>query len=550
MGQVYRARDPRLGREVAIKVLPAEWSSDPSRVKRFDQEARAASALNHPNIVTVYDTGSSNGVAWIAMEQVEGSTLRELVNGPLETKRLLAIATQVADGLARAHEAGIVHRDLKPENVMVTKDGLVKILDFGLAKLTSTGSGSDEVSKLPTMSGRLRASSWARSATCHPKRPPVNGSTSGRISSRWLDSLRDGDRQARLPEEDRDRHAGRDSERGAGADRREPSPDPRTTTLDGRALPGQGSPTSILLDRRPRTNLATLRDHLSEVPNGDAPVRPEPSRSRRGAISAIVGLALVAAALAGWAIARRFPEASAPPTFHRLTFRKGLVGNARFAPDGQTVVYDARWQGEPHQLYLTRTDSPESKPFEFEGTIQSISHSGELAITQKDNTLATVSMAGGVPRPLVENVYYESGSADWTPDGKRLLVVRNVGGDWRGVRLEFPVGTVLASPLVLAARFSPDGKAIAFFKYIQAEQRVALAIVGRTASPSGFWPAGSSAGTAFHAGRRAARRSGSRPPAEETCRRSGRSTWPASCAWSHACRATSSWTTLRLTAVF
>ena len=191
----------------------------------------------------------------------------------------------------------------------------------------------------------------------------------------------------------------------------------------------------------------------------------------------------MAAALAGWAIERRFPEAPTAPTFRRLTFRKGLVGNARFAPDGQTVVYDARWQGEPHRLYLTRTDSSESKPFEFEGSIHSISHSGELAIVQKDDTLATVSMAGGVPRPLVENVYNDTGSADWTPDGKRLLVVRNVGSDRRGLRLEFPIGTVLASPVVLAARFSPDGKTIAFFKYIQAEQRVALAIVGTNREP-------------------------------------------------------------------
>ena len=123
-------------------------------VKRFEKEARSASALNHPNIVTVYDAGSFDGVSWIAMEKVDGETLRKLVSGgAVPIKKLLPIATQIADGLAQAHEAGIVHRDLKPENVMVTKDGLVKILDFGLAKLTSTGSGSDEGSKLPTMSG-------------------------------------------------------------------------------------------------------------------------------------------------------------------------------------------------------------------------------------------------------------------------------------------------------------------------------------------------------------------------------------------------------------
>src|SRR6266566_3072851 len=154
MGEVWRARDTRLSREVAIKVLPADVSSDPSRLKRFEKEARSASALNHPNIVTIYEIGSSDSISYIAMERVDGKTLRELLfGGALPIKKLLPIAVQIADGLAKAHEAGIVHRDLKPENVMVTKDGLVKILDFGLAKLTSSMSGSDEGSHLPTETG-------------------------------------------------------------------------------------------------------------------------------------------------------------------------------------------------------------------------------------------------------------------------------------------------------------------------------------------------------------------------------------------------------------
>src|SRR6266480_339912 len=120
MGEVWRARDTRLGREVAIKVLPRELAADQDRLRRFEKEARSASALNHPNIVTIYDIGSADSVSYIAMERVEGSTLRELlVAGPLSVKKLLQISTQVADGLAEAHEAGIVHRDLKPENVMV-----------------------------------------------------------------------------------------------------------------------------------------------------------------------------------------------------------------------------------------------------------------------------------------------------------------------------------------------------------------------------------------------------------------------------------------------
>jgi len=154
MGEVYRARDSRLGREVAIKVLPSALGSDPERLKRFEREARSASSLNHPNIVTIYDIGSENAVSYIAMELVQGEPLRAaLTDGALPVKRLLQIGAQIAEGLARAHAAGIVHRDLKPENVMVTEDGLVKILDFGLAKLTQPEGSSGGTTMAPTVSG-------------------------------------------------------------------------------------------------------------------------------------------------------------------------------------------------------------------------------------------------------------------------------------------------------------------------------------------------------------------------------------------------------------
>src|SRR6266540_3856956 len=140
MGEVYRATDTKLGRNVAIKVLPNAAASDPERRQRFEQEARSASALNHPNILTVHDIGEADGTVYIAMELVEGKTLRELVASgePLPTKKLLDFAVQISEGLAKAHTAGIVHRDLKPENLMISRDGFVKILDFGLAKLTET----------------------------------------------------------------------------------------------------------------------------------------------------------------------------------------------------------------------------------------------------------------------------------------------------------------------------------------------------------------------------------------------------------------------------
>ena len=141
MGEVFRARDLRLGREVAIKLLPPAMAAHPSRVRRFEQEARASSALNHPHILTVYDVGTADSRLFIVMELVEGKTLRDvLAAGPPSVRRTLDMAVQMASGLAKAHGAGIVHRDLKPENVMVTRDGFVKVLDFGLAKLAADDS--------------------------------------------------------------------------------------------------------------------------------------------------------------------------------------------------------------------------------------------------------------------------------------------------------------------------------------------------------------------------------------------------------------------------
>ena len=186
MGEVYRARDERLSRSVALKVLPGEVSADKSRLERFEKEARAASSLNHPNIVTIYDIGSSESLAYIAMELVEGRTLRELlVSGPIALRRFLSLAAQTADGLAKAHAAGIVHRDLKPENLMVTKDSFVKILDFGLAKLVPAGFESSEGSHLATVT-----------------RGTEPGTPCGKRSISWINSrrMRQGSVRPRWPD--------------------------------------------------------------------------------------------------------------------------------------------------------------------------------------------------------------------------------------------------------------------------------------------------------------------------------------------------------------
>src|SRR5438067_9699385 len=149
MGEVYRAHYTRLKRDVALKVIPAAFASDPERLARFEQEARAAAALNHPNILAVFDIGTHAGAPYIVSELLEGDTLRAKIGG-LGVRKAIDYAIQIANGLATAHDKGIVHRDLKPENIFVTADGRVKILDFGLAKLTQVEPSLAGASVLPT----------------------------------------------------------------------------------------------------------------------------------------------------------------------------------------------------------------------------------------------------------------------------------------------------------------------------------------------------------------------------------------------------------------
>src|SRR5882724_3382964 len=151
MGEVYRARDPRLGRDVAIKVLPVSFAADTDRLRRFEQEARAVAALNHPNILAIYDIGTREGAPFIISELLEGESLRKrLSGGALPVRKAIEYAVQMAHGLAAAHEKGIVHRDLKPENIFVTRDGRIKILDFGLAKLTQPEETKGQQTGMPT----------------------------------------------------------------------------------------------------------------------------------------------------------------------------------------------------------------------------------------------------------------------------------------------------------------------------------------------------------------------------------------------------------------
>ncbi|MGH9364472.1 MAG: serine/threonine-protein kinase, partial [Thermoanaerobaculia bacterium] len=361
MGEVYRAKDLRLGREVALKVLPQELSENADRLARFEQEARSASALNHPNIVTIHEIGRAGDTSYIAMELVDGKTLRELgAPGAMPVRKVLAAAAQAAEGLSKAHGAGIVHRDLKPENLMVSKDGFVKILDFGLAKLTEPESGG--ISAMPTV-GKPETRPGTVMGTVGYMSPEQAG---GQPLDFRSDQFSLGSILYELLSGEKAFARKTAAETMSAIIREEPEP-------LSKLQPSTPLPLRWIVDRclakDPEEryastrdlarDLAGVRDHVSEIGSGGEVLVAARGRPRllRAALPAVV----VAAALAaGYLAARGLAKRSAAPSFHRLTFRPGMVGNARFAPDAQTVVYGATWEGEREiVLYQTRPESPE-----------------------------------------------------------------------------------------------------------------------------------------------------------------------------------------------
>lgn len=498
MGEVWRARDTRLGREVAIKVLPEELSADSGRLRRFEKEAQAASALNHPNIITVYDVGSSGPTSYIAMELVEGVTLRQLLaEGSMSLKKLLAIASQIAEGLAKAHGVGIVHRDLKPENVMVTRDGFAKILDFGLAKLAH-----------PEMDG---AGSQIMTLTRGTEPGVVMGTVAymspeqalGKALDFRSDQFSFGSMLYEMVTGRKafDRASG--PETMAAIIREEPEP------LSASA-PATPVPLRWIVERclakDPEERYASTRDLAPDlsrlragVSEASAPGLLAAPAPRRGLKPWLVpvAVALLAGAAIGVLVTRRGPDPAAD--YHAVTFRRGTVGRARFAPDGQTIVYGAEWEGRPTELYSTRADSPEARTLIPNADVASISSSGKMAVTIFQDparpTVAEMSLAGGAPRGIVEGVW----QADWTPDGQKLAVIRKN-------KLEFPVGKVFGAATegmsLASIRFSPDGRQIAAVENLRSESEGASLVVfdvpsGKKRTVSSGWGF-ASPGLAWH----------------------------------------------------
>jgi serine/threonine protein kinase/Tol biopolymer transport system component len=482
MGEVYRAKDARLGRDVAIKVLPASYSADADRLRRFEQEARAAGILNHPNITAVYDIGAHDGAPYVVQELLEGETLRsDLAGGKFSARKAIDYALQIVHGLAAAHEKGIVHRDLKPENIFVTNDGRVKILDFGLAKLTHTEEKGAQTSVQTATQGTEPGVVLGTLGYMSPEQ------VRGRSADARSDIFSFGAILYEMLSGKRAFHGDSAADTMSAILKEDP---PDLSLTNQNVPPALERIIRHCLEKNPERRFHSAHDLAFDIEalSGLSTPRLEPSTSRLSVRmpSRVMGAALLAmlavGLFAGWMIWRRAPES--PLTFRRLTFRRGPVSSARFAPDGLTVVYSASWDGarEP-QLFSTRVESLESVRLTLpDGKVEAISRASEMLLLKPSQfatgyaaigTLSQASVSGSASRELLEDV----ADADWSPDGARLAVVR--APQWR-YRLEFPAGKVLyeTTGYISHPRVSPRGNAIAFLDHpVFGDDRGAVAII-------------------------------------------------------------------------
>jgi hypothetical protein len=472
MGEVYRAKDPRLGREVAIKVLPASFSKDPDRLRRFEHEARAAGVLNHPNITAVYDIGSVEGSPYVVSELLEGETLRSrLATGALSTRKALDYAIQIARGLAAAHEKGIVHRDLKPENLFVTKDGRVKILDFGLAKLKQPESGEELKTDIPT--GTVGTEPGVVLGTMGYMSPEQ---VRGRPADYRSDLFAFGAILFEMLSGQRAFRGDTAADTMSAILTKEP-PDLSATNRD--IHPGLDRIVRHCLEKNPEERFHSAHDLAFDLEalSGISAASAAAARTailptkRRVPLLALVAIAGSAALLfAGILIGKKLGF-QPTPSFHQLTFRRGEISTARFAPDGQTILYAASWDGKLVEVFLNRRERPESRSFGLVGAdVLSISRAGEMAVSldrhvsgpfMRSGTLAQMGVAGGgAPRQILEDVQW----GDWAPDNNSLAIVREVGAHRQ---LEFPIGKVVyrTDGWISHARVSPNGELIAFLDH-------------------------------------------------------------------------------------
>ena len=489
MGTVYRAADTLLNREVAVKVLKPGLASDRERLRRFEQEAKTAGALKHQNIMVVHDVGVQEGVPYVVSELLEGETLRQTLDGGRPpTRRAVDYALQLARGLASAHEKGVVHRDLKPENIFVTKDGQVKILDFGLAKLRpQAGLFGDPQHDAPTV-------------------PPetAEGLFFGTVGYMSPEQVRDGAQVDHRSDIFAFGVVFYEMLTGRRAFRRDSQVEtmnailkeepPEVSEFNAGLDPLIESVLRHCLEKDPARRFQSMSDVafnlellLGVAGSGASPRVPGAVERKRRRPLILLALALLfaGAVAAAYLFGRRAVNPAPVPSYAQLTFRRGTIMSAKFAPDGQTVVYSAAWDGNPTDIFTTRAGNPDARSLGLaSANVLSVSGSSELLVLLNPQhvahfanrgVLARMSLYGNAPRPVMADVQ----EADWAPNGEDLAVVHHAGGR---VVLDYPVGKPLFDKdgWISNPRVSPDGERVAFFEHpVQWDDRGWLTVVDR-----------------------------------------------------------------------
>jgi Tol biopolymer transport system component/tRNA A-37 threonylcarbamoyl transferase component Bud32 len=457
MGRVFAAHDLKLDRRVAIKLLPAR-AHTADELRRFSQEARAAGSLAHPNILAVHDVGTCAAGPYIVAELLSGSTLRERFGAaPLPLKTAVRYTIQLALGLAAAHERGVVHRDIKPENLFVTNDGGLKILDFGLAKLT--GAAAPEAQLQAVAVGTRISAVLGTVEYMSPEQ------VRGRAVDHRSDIFSAGIILYEMLAGKWPFQRATPIETGTAILNDDPPDLPAQVSLEVDRIVRR------CLEKSPERRYQSAKDLALDLEHAAVhPLRSARAYSIRKWRKALVVLALaMAAAIAGVIVGARAWHAQRPE-FRQLTFRRGTMYSARFASDGQTVVYSAAWEGAPRpEIFSSRVQGPESSALGLQNAnVLSLSRAGEILVQlgirretwRATGTLARVQLAGGAPREVLENV----SDADWAPDGASFAIVRDVAGR---SRIEYPPGKVLfeTTGWVSHLRFSPKGDRLAFLDH-------------------------------------------------------------------------------------
>ena len=523
MGAVYRARDTRLHRDVAIKVLTAITLSDQERLQRFEQEARATGMLNHPNLLTIFDVGTHDGTPYLVSELLEGETLSSrLLRGAMPPRKAIECAAQMAQGLAAAHEKGVIHRDLKPDNIFITREGRVKILDFGIAKLNpKSGADGPTFQMTATEPGMVlgtvgymspeqvrgeqvdqRSDIFAFGTIVYEmltgERAFKRNSSIETLSAILKEEPPDlADRLPNIPpalerlvrrclEKDRERRF--QSARDLAFN---------LETMSSMSMPSTLATNSVTPTTRSAPPTATMRAAGATQAHAATTARPRTSltKPKRRVSPLLVALlfivAIAGAAFGGWWYANHANGEKPEAVFRRITFRRGEVRGARFTPDGDTIVYSAAWEGQPSSIFVASRQSPEARPLGInEAEVESVSKSTELAVMLRRDritglgTLARVPLAGGMPREIADSVVH----ADWMPNGTDLAIVRYVNGKYR---VEAPIGNLqydTGRPIGVM-RVSPDGR-IAFMEQVNGQNMLSVLTNKKLDSIAAGWNRG------------------------------------------------------------